>query len=318
MDDPLIEREHEALTRFGSLLEAVTEDRWQDPTPCDQWNVRELAEHTVGLTWGMAEALRSGDAEPDAYRPRPVSQWPDAESAMGRAARSASSTEERVRVRPVTAEVTFTPLEVVRIHLLDVVVHSWDLARALRLDHDPGAATTDLLSVAALVAARALPSTTEQFGPPVVSQEPPAGDWSRVLGLLGRDPGWQPPGVADPALSPVAIAERLNRFSEVWSPRIIARVNNHEIKVVKMSGSFDWHTHPETDELFLVVTGRIRIQMRHGSVELGPGDLYVVPRGVEHRPVATVPTEAVLFEPAGVVNTGDAGGPLTAVDEVLA
>lgn len=111
-----------------------------------------------------------------------------------------------------------------------------------------------------------------------------------------------------PALEPVDVAERLSRFSEIWSPKVLARLDGHEVKVVKMLGEFTWHTHPDTDELFLVVSGHLRIEMRHGHVEL---------RGVEHRPVATVPTESILIEPAGVVNTGDAGGPLTAVDEVL-
>jgi mannose-6-phosphate isomerase-like protein (cupin superfamily) len=124
-------------------------------------------------------------------------------------------------------------------------------------------------------------------------------------------------GGPTPALEPIDVAERLSRFSEIWSPKVLARLDGHEVKVVKMLGEFTWHTHPDTDELFLVVSGHLRIEMRHGHVELGPGALYVVPRGVEHRPVATIPTESILIEPAGVVNTGDAGGPLTAVDEVL-
>lgn len=85
-----------------------------------------------------------------------------------------------------------------------------------------------------------------------------------------------------------------------------------EIKVVKLSGEFVWHSHADTDELFLVVKGELDIQMRDRTVTLGPGQLFVVPRGVEHCPIAHGEVHAVLIEPAGVVNTGDAGGPLTA------
>jgi uncharacterized protein (TIGR03086 family) len=321
-NERLVELTREALSRFGALVGTVSEEGLDDPTPCAEWTVRDLVEHTVGLTHGMAEALRAGDASRAAFRPRPSAEWPGAEQAMAEALEHLPhpTLQARVRVLPVSDEATFSPEDVVRIHLLDLVVHTWDLARALRLDHDPGEAAPALVDLAALVAARIVPSTRHQFGPPIVTAEVSTDAWPRLLRLLGRDPGWQPPGRdgASPELSPVGIAERLARFDECWSPKIIARLNDHEVKVVKMSGTFDWHTHPDTDELFLVVTGRMRIEMRHGHVELGPGDLYVVPRGVVHRPVATEPTESVLLEPAGVVNTGDAGGRLTAVDQILA
>lgn len=313
----LFELDRQALSGFGELLEEATPDELDGPTPCTDWSVRDLIEHTVGLTFGMAEALRDGDAPAEAYRPRPATQWPEAVRAMGRA--WASWTENaaptRVRVAPVSADATFSTREVVEIHLLDILAHSWDLASALRTDYDPGEAAVAVLDVAGRVASRTLPSTRAHFGAPF-ARDDDAEPWHRVLRLLGRDPRWRPRGVR-PSLNAVGIAERLTRFSEVWSPKIIARVNDHEIKVVKLSGEFDWHSHADADEVFVVVTGRMRIEMRHGSVAMGPGDLYVVPRGVEHRPVATVPTEAILLEPAGVVNTGDAGGPLTAVDEDL-
>jgi len=108
------------------------------------------------------------------------------------------------------------------------------------------------------------------------------------------------------------IADKLSRVSEHWSPKVVARLNNYEIKVVKLQGEFVWHTHDDTDELFLVVSGELRIQLRDGDVVVRPGQLFVVPRGIEHCPIADGEVHAVLIEPAGVVNTGDAGGALTA------
>ena len=114
---------------------------------------------------------------------------------------------------------------------------------------------------------------------------------------------------------PVDIAERLSLFSEHWSPKVVARLNDYEVKLVKVKGEFVWHRHEDTDELFLVVEGRLTIQLRDGDVTLGPGQLFVVPRGVEHRPVAEGEVCAMLIEPTGVVNTGDAGGDLTAAHD---
>ena len=112
---------------------------------------------------------------------------------------------------------------------------------------------------------------------------------------------------------PVDIAEKLSLFSEHWSPKVVARLNDYEIKLVKVKGEFVWHTHEDTDELFLVIDGTLTIQLRDGDVTLLPGQLYVVPRGVEHCPTAEGEVAAMLIEPAGVVNTGDAAaGELTA------
>ena len=97
----------------------------------------------------------------------------------------------------------------------------------------------------------------------------------------------------------------------------MARVNDHEVKLVKLEGEFVWHTHEDTDELFLVVEGQLTIQLRDRDVVLGPGQLFVVPRGVEHCRRADQEVKALLLEPAGVVNTGDAGGELTAVVETI-
>lgn len=117
----------------------------------------------------------------------------------------------------------------------------------------------------------------------------------------------------------VDIAERLALFAERWSPKVVARLNDYEIKVAKLEGEFVWHSHPDTDELFLVVEGNLAIELRDHSVALGAGQLFVVPRGVEHRPVAAGEVHVVLIEPSGVLNTGEAGGDLTApYDDTLA
>ena len=110
----------------------------------------------------------------------------------------------------------------------------------------------------------------------------------------------------------VDIARKLELFSEHWSPKVVARLNDYEIKLVKVKGEFVWHTHDDTDELFLVIEGSLTIQLRDGDVTLGPGQLYVVPRGVEHCPTAEGEVSAMLIEPAGTVNTGDVRDELTA------
>ncbi|ONM47412.1 cupin domain-containing protein [Nocardia donostiensis] len=118
----------------------------------------------------------------------------------------------------------------------------------------------------------------------------------------------------------VDLNHKLSQFTDTWSPKIVATLNDYEIKLVKLEGEFVWHTHPDTDELFLVIDGSLTIQLRDGDVTLGPGQLYVVPRGVEHCPIAEGTVSAMLIEPAGVVNTGDAApeaaGSLTAERDV--
>ncbi len=118
--------------------------------------------------------------------------------------------------------------------------------------------------------------------------------------------------------TPVDLAERLARFDDYWSPKVVARLNDYEVKLVKVTGEFVWHSHDKTDELFLVIEGTLTIKLRDGAVTVGPGQLFVVPRGVEHCPVADGEVHAVLIEPVGVINTGSAGGPLTAGHDVLA
>lgn len=113
----------------------------------------------------------------------------------------------------------------------------------------------------------------------------------------------------------VSLREKFGQFTERWSPKKIAVLNDYEIKIVKIKGEFVWHSHTDTDEMFLVTKGQIRIQLRNGDVPLGPGELFVVPRGVEHCPIAEEEAEVMLIEPVGVVNTGNVGGPRTAVLE---
>jgi mannose-6-phosphate isomerase-like protein (cupin superfamily) len=110
----------------------------------------------------------------------------------------------------------------------------------------------------------------------------------------------------------VSLAEKLSLFGDHWAPRTVATLNDYEVKVVKVKGDFVWHSHADTDELFLIVRGHLRIDLRDGAIELDPGELYVVPRGVEHKPFASEECEMLLVEPRGVVNTGEAGGKLTA------
>ena len=101
-------------------------------------------------------------------------------------------------------------------------------------------------------------------------------------------------------------AAKLGAVDQPWSPHIVAQLNDLHVKVAKLDGEFVWHHHPDTDELFLVVAGRLRIELPDRAVSLGPGELFVVPRGVEHRPVASDGCQIVLIEPAGTSNTGSA------------
>lgn len=103
----------------------------------------------------------------------------------------------------------------------------------------------------------------------------------------------------------VNLEAKLATFAEPWSPRVVSSFNGHEVMVVKCKGEFVWHAHPDTDDFFLVLRGHLTIQFRDGEVRLGPGELFVVPRGVEHRPVAEEEVHLLLIEPKGTPNTGD-------------
>jgi len=109
----------------------------------------------------------------------------------------------------------------------------------------------------------------------------------------------------------VNLAEKLASFTDHWNPRIVGELNGQHVKLVRFQGEFVWHSHALEDELFLVVRGSFRMEFRDRHVDLEAGELIIVPRGVEHRPVAENEVHVLLFEPAGTLNTGDAGGPLT-------
>ena len=116
----------------------------------------------------------------------------------------------------------------------------------------------------------------------------------------------------------VNLADKLATFSERWSPRVVAQMNDVQFKLVKMQGDFVWHSHEDTDEVFLVVKGVMEIGLRDRDVVLREGEMFVIPRGVEHITRACEECHALIVEPAGVVNTGDAGGELTARNDVWA
>ena len=113
-------------------------------------------------------------------------------------------------------------------------------------------------------------------------------------------------------MPPIDLRAKLARIAETWTPRVIAELNDYQVKLVKLQGDFVWHTHEDTDELFLVIDGEMEIAFRDGAVRVRPGELYVVPRGREHITRAPAGCQALIIEPRGVLNTGDAGGALTA------
>lgn len=117
-------------------------------------------------------------------------------------------------------------------------------------------------------------------------------------------------------LTAINFQEKLSKFSEHWSPRIIAQMNDYHFKIVKVQGEFLWHDHPETDEVFIVLQGRLEIQFRDGSVQLNEGEMFVVPKGVEHKPVAEEECHILLVEPVGTINTGDLVNERTAANDV--
>jgi len=104
---------------------------------------------------------------------------------------------------------------------------------------------------------------------------------------------------------PINLARKLSLFDALWSPKIVGSYNGNDLLVVKLKGEFVWHAHPDTDDFFLVLKGRLTIRMRDGDVTLEPGEVFVVPKGVEHCPVAEEETHLLLIEPAGTPNTGD-------------
>ena len=114
----------------------------------------------------------------------------------------------------------------------------------------------------------------------------------------------------------INLKEKLSKFSDHWSPRIVAEMNDYQFKVVKIKGDFVWHNHDDTDEVFIVLEGEMKIEFKDETVELKKGEMFVVPKGVEHKPHSENECKIMLVEPKGVVNTGDAGSDLTAPNDV--
>jgi mannose-6-phosphate isomerase-like protein (cupin superfamily) len=113
------------------------------------------------------------------------------------------------------------------------------------------------------------------------------------------------PEVGDEAMQVVNLAAKLAAFSEQWSPKIVGELNGQQVKLVKFLGSFVWHHHDDEDELFYVIKGRFRMEFQDRAVDVAAGEFIIVPRGVEHRPVADDEVEVMLFEPASTLNTGN-------------
>ncbi|MDP6755276.1 MAG: cupin domain-containing protein [Candidatus Marinimicrobia bacterium] len=114
----------------------------------------------------------------------------------------------------------------------------------------------------------------------------------------------------------VNLNKKFRKFSDQWSPKVIAEMNDYQFKLVKAEGEFVWHLHNDTDETFIVINGKLRIDFRDGNVKLQKGEMVVVPKGVEHKPIAGKDCQFMIIEPKGVVNTGEAGRNLTAENDV--
>ena len=112
----------------------------------------------------------------------------------------------------------------------------------------------------------------------------------------------------------INLEEKFSRINEYYQPKIIAKMNEYHFKLAKLKGNFVWHIHPETDEAFIIMHGELEIELRDGKVTLGKGEMFVVPKGVEHKPFAREECHVMLFEPVGTLNTGDAGGERTVAD----
>lgn len=117
-------------------------------------------------------------------------------------------------------------------------------------------------------------------------------------------------------LVPINFRQKLTKFSEHWAPRVVAELNDYQFKLVKVKGAFVWHDHSDTDEAFIVLDGRLTIAFENGAVELSAGEMFVVPKGVRHKPYADEECHLLLVEPRGVVNTGESGGELTSPNDL--
>lgn len=115
---------------------------------------------------------------------------------------------------------------------------------------------------------------------------------------------------------PINLKRKLSQFNEHWSPRVIAELNDYQFKLAKGEGEFVWHSHQDTDEAFIIIDGTLEIEFRDGKVRLNEGEMYVIPKGVEHRPIAIGLCQVLLIEPKGVTNTGNSSSTLTAENDI--
>ncbi|WP_325918262.1 cupin domain-containing protein [Pseudomonas frederiksbergensis] len=116
--------------------------------------------------------------------------------------------------------------------------------------------------------------------------------------------------------SPINFAQKYALFHEQWAPKVVAEMNDYQFKIARLEGDFIWHTHADTDETFIVLDGELRIDFRDGAVMIGPGEMYVVKKGVEHKPSAEREVKLLLIEPRGIINTGEETNERTAVNDV--
>ena len=114
----------------------------------------------------------------------------------------------------------------------------------------------------------------------------------------------------------INLKEKFSKFTKQWSPRVIAEMNDYQFKIAKIKGEFIWHDHKDTDETFIVIEGEMSIKFRHGEVKLSEGEMFVVPKGVEHKPCSEKGCKILVIEPRGVINTGEAGGKFTITEDV--
>ncbi|AXP01917.1 cupin domain-containing protein [Pseudomonas fluorescens] len=116
--------------------------------------------------------------------------------------------------------------------------------------------------------------------------------------------------------APINFAQKYTLFQEQWMPKVVAEMNDYQFKIARLEGDFVWHAHADTDETFIVLEGELRIDFRDGAVTIGPGEMYVVKKGVEHKPCAAQEVKLLLIEPRGVINTGDETNERTAVNDL--
>ena len=117
-------------------------------------------------------------------------------------------------------------------------------------------------------------------------------------------------------LKAININDKLNKFSDLWSPKVIAEMNDYQFKLAKVKGEFVWHSHKETDETFIVLDGELLIEFRDEKIKLNKGELYIVPKGVEHKPYAENECHIMLIEPKGIINTGEKSTKLTSKNDI--